>query len=1475
MGFVIKGELLDSYVADGGAVKSLNVPAGVKRIGKRAFYECPVEEVLIPKGIYYIGEGAFSNSKIKRITLPDSVITLCEGAFLGCDSLEFAEIPNSVEEVRRDTFWSCFRMKKCRLHEGINKVEPSAFMSCRNAFELCNGDRHVTLPYISDWAMSDASKCVEFFGALRTDKADELFAAIGREEHKMPLAVYLYVVHGSKAAEDYLSENLHAAAALMINDDDNGVMLRGLLKAGKPDNCIELLEAAENLGAENCAVLLRPLAEEEKQAIAAEEERKRQEELRKQEELRRQEELKRQEEEERRRQEELKQQEELKKQEAVKALVETKLPEAAPPPAMPTVIVPDADSTEDLDFAPTIEVFRRVTIDSALIYKLRKGLTLHSRPKNGFECGFDPENSTLVLTVTNPAYIDERLRALIYRAFFGTVAPDNVANARPTKRIIEMDTEREFKAPSENVLLMLLTDTDIIEASDIIDEWSVPVVDQMSARQAVPAGATHEHCIYRNGTLEFYELFSWNVRVAVFEGGTLTALCDGADCEWDNKSLRMFIDSLPEIFRVDKISTARPDTLRLPYTCHTMLAASLEMPSLKKLILCRKVMNIGSSVIGRDFEVVGVAGGTAQRLTDEAEGTFTEGFGVMRGAGRVRPSPDWTISVPDESRWRAESDYMSPILEFVNCSGAAAGKTLGITFIGEKVENAAEKGLEKLLEGKGVVYDLYRDAEKRREIGLAVELYVFRFGDISGITAATYYINGYVISGDSVTTVLTSYVGSSEEATSAVGTVLDMMRTIEFDDGVKPEFGDVDMNKLEELLKERTEQAAAEDKSTAGAPSRVVVSNDWAVTVPRGYVWSIDPEVIKGHRCLLILNGGEGSDISSYYGADESYSCMSSQGPICTGDLREYCNKMRIRKLGLNSFGGGSPERRFVLKHTSEVAVFVQLQEYKGIGAGENSGANAIFRAEIITQNGVYPMQVVFGAEKELLEHENKLVELLMSVTDKDIACNDTYMRCFFKLNAALRRAEPTNERTAAHYLETRSAEEGFDSWLRMGIQLRDSIEYALRAIENVSVPPFGYSETAWQYAGLFAVNSEVYDPCFDREQEIKHCYIREAEYLTAFRSFVWLIGELCGVDGKKPAELATDVILAAAQLVESRGCFCYDETHYPSICSLPDVNTVYLPDGVRNVPALERLVSSDKWTDASLDSLRAELAEIKPCIDIIYNYLSQDRDPSGALRGIHSCILYVWCSLTIAANRAFALTTDAPVSCDFGERSDMSFASFEPQVFIEAEIGSPVVTDEQPADEEPESEPEGEEQPIMKPRIKSLVCGERISVQPLVEEPFIIEPTFEADENGLELDGYAFMLTAKGKVRNEHDFVFFGQDASPDGSVMVDKENSCRFTLNLDKVDEEIVNIVFVYAIYGDDPEQTLDKIKGIDIGFYSDGERLIHYEPEPFTRVKSMAACEVYRHDGIWKVRAVGRGYKGALRQLCAEFGVEVDDE
>ena len=56
MGFVIKGEFLERYNADGDTEKTLSIPSGVKRIGTRAFYECPAEEVYLPDSVMNLEE---------------------------------------------------------------------------------------------------------------------------------------------------------------------------------------------------------------------------------------------------------------------------------------------------------------------------------------------------------------------------------------------------------------------------------------------------------------------------------------------------------------------------------------------------------------------------------------------------------------------------------------------------------------------------------------------------------------------------------------------------------------------------------------------------------------------------------------------------------------------------------------------------------------------------------------------------------------------------------------------------------------------------------------------------------------------------------------------------------------------------------------------------------------------------------------------------------------------------------------------------------------------------------------------------------------------------------------------------------------------------------------------------------------------------------------------------------------------------
>ena len=55
--------------------------------------------------------------------------------------------------------------------------------------------------------------------------------------------------------------------------------------------------------------------------------------------------------------------------------------------------------------------------------------------------------------------------------------------------------------------------------------------------------------------------------------------------------------------------------------------------------------------------------------------------------------------------------------------------------------------------------------------------------------------------------------------------------------------------------------------------------------------------------------------------------------------------------------------------------------------------------------------------------------------------------------------------------------------------------------------------------------------------------------------------------------------------------------------------------------------------------------------------------------------------------------------------------------------------------------------------------------------------------------------------------------------------------------------------------------------------GEELIHYDlGEDFSIETALVVEELYRHSGEWKFSAVGSGFKGGLRALCLNYGVNV---
>lgn len=153
------------------------------------------------------------------------------------------------------------------------------------------------------------------------------------------------------------------------------------------------------------------------------------------------------------------------------------------------------------------------------------------------------------------------------------------------------------------------------------------------------------------------------------------------------------------------------------------------------------------------------------------------------------------------------------------------------------------------------------------------------------------------------------------------------------------------------------------------------------------------------------------------------------------------------------------------------------------------------------------------------------------------------------------------------------------------------------------------------------------------------------------------------------------------------------------------------------------------------------------------------------------------------------------------------------------------------------------------------------------------------------DLDASLFMVGSSGKVRSDHDFIFYGQLDSPCKSVHHTGDNRTgdadgddeELHVFLDKVPKPIERLVVTVTIHdADNRGQNFGQVRDAFIRIVdldSDTEIARFDLSEDYSTETAMVFGEVYRRNDEWKFRAVGQGYSGGLDVLCGKYGVQVD--
>ena len=216
-------------------------------------------------------------------------------------------------------------------------------------------------------------------------------------------------------------------------------------------------------------------------------------------------------------------------------------------------------------------------------------------------------------------------------------------------------------------------------------------------------------------------------------------------------------------------------------------------------------------------------------------------------------------------------------------------------------------------------------------------------------------------------------------------------------------------------------------------------------------------------------------------------------------------------------------------------------------------------------------------------------------------------------------------------------------------------------------------------------------------------------------------------------------------------------------------------------------------------------------------------------------------------------------------------------EVVPEAEVTEPVaeaVPEVEVTEPVVEVVPEAEvTEPVAEVQSIKLVRGARFDLSGYNDKMLVIDMDYQA-EQGIDIDGYIFLLAANGKVRSDADLVFFGQKASVDRAVNNHPSKTRCFTVELSKLDADVSKLAVAFAIYGDNAEQIFSCVSKPVVRISCNGQEICSYEVEGLKEEKSVVAIEMYNKNG-WKLRTVGLGYKEALKTLCGSYGVEVNSQ
>ena len=134
------------FNANTSKITSIKLPNSLKCIEDYAFKGMALKSIEIPDTVNELGENAFySCTQLKSIKLSSGLKKLSKNLFDGCTQLTDVTIPDSVTTIESECFYECYGLKSIKLPNTLKELGGGAFFDCKNLTDITIPDGVTTI----------------------------------------------------------------------------------------------------------------------------------------------------------------------------------------------------------------------------------------------------------------------------------------------------------------------------------------------------------------------------------------------------------------------------------------------------------------------------------------------------------------------------------------------------------------------------------------------------------------------------------------------------------------------------------------------------------------------------------------------------------------------------------------------------------------------------------------------------------------------------------------------------------------------------------------------------------------------------------------------------------------------------------------------------------------------------------------------------------------------------------------------------------------------------------------------------------------------------------------------------------------------------------------------------------------------------------------------------------------------------------